>query len=251
MIMIKMIITDLDDTLLRRDKTVSDYTVDVFRRVRERGVLIAFATARSLKNSQDYRTVFNPDGDIVTGGCLVFAGSQLLQSYYFPDSQGAALLAELCACPSIKRVSARSLNASYSNNPMDGRICVDFKSPLPEKLLHCSCRTDDSAFIKAIAARYPDFSFLHTSGSDFYAINPKDATKFNGVKTIAEHFDIPLSDVVSFGDDFNDVEMLCKCGIGVAMSNSISECKAVADCVCGDCDEDGVAKWLEERIAYA
>lgn len=44
---IKMIVTDLDNTLLRRDKTISNYTADVFRRVRERGVLVSFATVRS------------------------------------------------------------------------------------------------------------------------------------------------------------------------------------------------------------
>ena len=81
-----------------------------------------------------------------------------------------------------------------------------------------------------------------------YDINPKNATKFNGVRILAEHYDIPLSDIVSFGDDFNDVEMLRECGIGVAMSNAISECKTVADYICDDCDNDGVAKWLEDRI---
>ncbi|MDR0446612.1 MAG: HAD hydrolase family protein, partial [Oscillospiraceae bacterium] len=35
---VKLIVTDLDNTLLRRDKALSDYTADVFRRVRERGV---------------------------------------------------------------------------------------------------------------------------------------------------------------------------------------------------------------------
>lgn len=43
---IKLVVTDLDNTLLRRDKTVSDYTVTVFERLRERRVLVAFATAR-------------------------------------------------------------------------------------------------------------------------------------------------------------------------------------------------------------
>lgn len=245
---IKMIVTDLDNTLLRRDKTISVYTADVFRRVRERGVLVAFATARSFESSQEYRIVINPDGDIVTGGCLVFSGEQLLSSYYLPESQGVALLMELSAYPSVKRVSARSLNTGYSNIPIEGRICIDFKYPLPEKLLHCSCRTDDDAFMKSIATRYPDFSFLHISGSDIYDINPKDATKLNGIKTLSEHFNIDLSEVAAFGDDFNDVEMLRECGIGVAMSNAISECRDVAKYVCGDCDENGVAKWIEENV---
>ena len=245
---IGLIVTDLDNTLLGRDKTISSYAIDVFRRVRERGVLVAFATGRSLESSQEYRIAINPGGDIVTGGCLVFAGGQLLRSYYLPEPQGAALLAELCACPSVKRVSARSLDAAYSNIPAEGRICVDFQSALSDRLMHCSCRTDDGAFMKSIAARYPDFSFLHISGSDLYDINPKEATKLNGVKTISEHFNILLAETIAFGDDYNDVEMLRECGIGVAMSNAIDEAKAAADYVCGDCDDDGVAKWIEENV---
>ena len=245
---IKLIVTDLDDTLLRRDKTFSDYTVDVFKRVRERGVLIAFATARSLGDSQEYRIILNPDGDIVTGGCLVYADEHLLRSYFMPEPQVTALLAELCSNPLVKSVSARSLNTRYSNIPMEGRICVDFRSPLPEKLLHCSYRSDDRALLSSIVSRYPELLFLHVSGSDLYDINPKEATKLNGVKTITEYFCIKLSEVVAFGDDYNDVEMLSECGIGVAMGNAIDECKAVADHICGDCDDDGMAKWLEKNL---
>ena len=249
---IKLIVTDLDNTLLRNDKTISGYTVDVFRRVRDLGVLVAFATARSLEGSQDYRIALNPDGDIVSGGCLVLAGRQLLRSYYLPEPQGTALLAELCAYPLVKRVAARSLNAGYSNIPMEeGRIFSDFLSPLPEKLFHCSCRTDDDAFMKSIAARYPEFSVIHFSdSSDFYDINPKNATKINGVKILSEHFNINISEIAAFGDDYNDIAMLGECGVGVAMNNAITECKAVSDYVCGDCDDDGVAKWLEENIIY-
>ena len=246
--MIKMIITDLDNTLLRYDKTISDYTISIFKRVREHGVLVAFATARGLESSQEYRVLLNPDCDIVTGGCLVYSGKYLLKRYYLPEPQGTTLIAELCAHPLVNSVSARSMNIAYSNFPSDGRILVDFKSPLPERLLHCSCRTSDDIFMQSIANRYPEFSIYHNSGSDLYDINPKNATKFNGIKILSEYYCIPLSEIVAFGDDFNDIEMLRDCGIGVAMSNAINECKAVADYVCGDCDKDGVAKWLEEQI---
>lgn len=248
MLNVRMIVTDLDNTLLRRDKTISDYTVDVFRRVRNIGVMTVFATARSLESTQEFHYVLRPDGEIVTGGCFVYAGTELLKSYYLPEPQGEKLLAELDACPAIKRVSVRSLSESYSNVPMVGRTYADFQSPLPEKLVHCSCRTDDAELMKSIAARYPEFAFLHVSESDLYDINPKDATKLSGVRTIAEHFGVPLSVVAAFGDDNSDVEMLDVCGIGVAMGNAIDECKSVADYVCGDCDNDGAARWIEENV---
>ena len=63
-----------------------------------------------------------------------------------------------------------------------------------------------------------------------------------------EQFNVSLNEVAAFGDDRNDIEMLRICGIKVAVTNALDEVKAVADYVCGDCDEDGVAKWLEEYV---
>ena len=245
---IKMIVTDLDGTLLRRNETVSEYALDVFRRVRGQGILFAFATARSLESSQEYREMLNPDGDIVTGGCLVYAREQLLCSYALPVFRTKDLLSELCSNPAVTRVAARSMGSAYSNKPEKNRTCVDFRSGLPEGLLGASCRTDDSEFISPLVARYPEFSFVHFSGSDFYDINPIEATKFNGVKVLARHFNVPMTEVAAFGDDNNDVEMLRECGVGVAMGNAIEACNAVANYTCCDCDEDGVAKWLEDYI---
>ncbi|MCL2816599.1 MAG: Cof-type HAD-IIB family hydrolase [Oscillospiraceae bacterium] len=245
---IKLIVTDLDGTLLRRNETVSEYTLDVFRRVRECGILFVFATARSLEGSREYRELLNPDGDIVTGGCLVYARGQLLRNCDLPEARTAALLAELCSNPAVTRVAARSMGAVYSNTPEKNRVFFDFRSGLPERLLHASCRTDDSQFLSSLAARYPEFLFFHSSGSDFYDINPKEATKLNGVKVLAGHFNVPLTEVAAFGDDNSDVGMLGECGFGVAMGNAIKACKAAAGYICGDCDGDGAAKWLEEKI---
>jgi len=243
-----MIVTDLDNTLLRTDETISDYTVSVFRRCRDKGIKIAFATARNLLSSAIYREIIDPDGDIVTGGCLILARTELLKSIFLPTVQSTMLLNELSRHPSIKSISARSLNQAYSSIPIEGRICIDFSSNLPEDLLHCSCRTDDDRYIKSLANRYDDLSFLHVSDSDLYDINPKEATKSNGVKIIAEYFKIPLAKVVAFGDDFNDISMLKDCGIGIAMGNAIDECKEVADYICDTNDNDGMARWLETYL---
>ena len=75
----------------------------------------------------------------------------------------------------------------------------------------------------------------------------KKARKRNAVAEIARHFAVSLADVVAFGDDYNDIEMLRDCGTGVAVGNAISDVKAVADYIIDSNDEYGVAKWLEEN----
>lgn len=51
----KTIITDLDRTLLRTDKTVSEYTYSVLKQCHERGILLMAATARPERAVLDYR----------------------------------------------------------------------------------------------------------------------------------------------------------------------------------------------------
>jgi len=245
---IKMVVVDLDDTLLKRDKTISAYSLHVFQRLHEQGILIALATARSYESAQTFHNALKTDADIVSGGCLVYAGETLLKIHHLPMPQTPKLLAELDAHTPNKRVSARSLERKYANIPVEGRLCVDFQSPFPDKLLHCSCRTEDDAFMQAIMIKYPEFSYAKDAGSNLYDINPKEATKLNGIREVVKHFNISLSEVIAFGDNHSDIEMLQHCGIGVAMSNAIDECKAVASFLCGDCDEDGVARWLDNAI---
>ena len=68
--MIRLLVTDLDGTLLRPDKTISDYTVSVLQRCRNAGILTAFATARSLPSAAPYLSRFLPDVFIGYGGAF-------------------------------------------------------------------------------------------------------------------------------------------------------------------------------------
>jgi len=101
---------------------------------------------------------------------------------------------------------------------------------------------------KEIAKEYPDTLLTPYSGEDWVQYSCKDATKWGAVAAVAGHLGIDASEIAAFGDDFNDAEMIEKCGIGVAMGNAIDEVKAVADYITVSNDEDGVAVWLEENV---
>jgi len=60
---------------------------------------------------------------------------------------------------------------------------------------------------------------------------------------------IPLNNVIAFGDDLPDMEMLQACGIPVAMANSFPEVKAACLYQTASNDEDGVAMVLEKMLA--
>ena len=68
---IKMIVTDLDGTLLRTDKTISEYTVSVFHRCRENGIIIVFATARPIRAVTMLNLYIENDAAIYHNGAVI------------------------------------------------------------------------------------------------------------------------------------------------------------------------------------
>ena len=68
---IKMIVTDLDRTLLRTDKTISNYTADILNRCRERGMKIVFATARPKRTVNHFIGSVPVDALILHNGAVI------------------------------------------------------------------------------------------------------------------------------------------------------------------------------------
>jgi hydroxymethylpyrimidine pyrophosphatase-like HAD family hydrolase len=68
------------------------------------------------------------------------------------------------------------------------------------------------------------------------------------VKDILRILNIDLKDIIAFGDDYNDLEMLVECGRGVAMGNAPDEIKKIVGCCTLTNDEDGVAAEIENIL---
>ena len=66
----KMIVTDLDGSLLRTDKTISRYTASVFHRCRENGVIVVFATARPIRAVKMLNLDIGDDAAIFHNGAV-------------------------------------------------------------------------------------------------------------------------------------------------------------------------------------
>jgi HAD superfamily hydrolase (TIGR01484 family) len=248
---IKLIVTDLDNTLLRRDKTISDYTRDVFAHYRERRVRVAFATARSTTSMYDFTERVPIDGLCASNGSNIFADGELLIRHVFDIATQRALIAELKEMPSIYRLSAKTGEARYYCGYTDrtDEILFGFLDDCMERFNTMAIRSPKRELAIEIIKKYPDVRYNAPTGEDMVDIVPSAATKRNAIVTLCEHWGITPSEVVVFGDDYNDIDMMSLPGVvSVAVANAIDEVKAVASHICGDCDEDGVARWLEENV---
>lgn len=93
-----------------------------------------------------------------------------------------------------------------------------------------------------------DFVDHRNWGAPFHAIEVMNHTmnKREGLKKVADTFNIPKDRIIAFGDGPNDLEMIEYAGIGVAMENAIDELKSVAKFSTVTNEANGVAKFLNE-----
>ena len=245
--MIKMIVTDLDDTLLRSDKSISDYTVSILEKCRDRGIMIAYATARSRQAVTKFFERFTPDIFIGYGGAVSFAGDEVICRYAIPSEISSRLISRCLQEPEILYVHASNETVAHANS-LDSKITeiahyerVDFSQISGISYLKISIVSKNPVVVGRIASEFPTLGMLRYTGEDLYRFADRSAVKWNAVKAVAEHYCIYTGNIAAFGDDINDLEMIRNCGIGVAVENAVDEVKAAARYICDTNDSDGVA----------
>ena len=86
----------------------------------------------------------------------------------------------------------------------------------------------------------------YRSNDTLIELAPKSVTKLTALKCILG--EDKLANVLAFGDNYNDIDLLEAVGMGVAVANGREEVKEIADFVTLSCKEDGVAHFLKEHI---
>jgi Cof subfamily protein (haloacid dehalogenase superfamily) len=248
---IKMIVCDLDGTLFCDNKTVSERTKSVFRKCRELGIKIVYATGRGSgsKSAVPFELF---DGYAINNGAAAYAGKERIFRRLMSPEQVRPLLL-ICHDRGLK-TAAQIDEMHYSNFDISKdwpeiknfEIVEFYLYELDsEKVFAVTSENEDIAAIKECLH---DDMYLTTSRDGFAMIMHNEATKSNAVKALAEYWDIDRSEIVAFGDDINDLDLLSYAGIGVAMGNALAEAKAVADQECLSNNDDGIAIWIEENV---
>lgn len=260
---IRAIAFDLDDTLLRPDASVSDYTAYVLQRAATQGIIILPASGRTRDSmwpavtrigcasafiSCNGADIWSPERELLTQELLPvelahevarFAADRgVYCQTYSPDRFFYSMQNEYAA--SYEKSS--SLEGEYV-----GDLTQFIQHPVTKLLM-----MDDPARIAELyqeaRALFAGRASLTCSKAYFLECNPLRATKGNALKWCAKHFGFDMSELLAFGDSLNDVSMLEAAGTGVAMANARDDVKAMGFPVCGSNTEDGVARYIEEHI---
>ena len=188
MMNVKMIVTDLDETLLKTDKSISEYTKSVFRRLQERGILFAFATSRSARGSESFRAMITPDIDVTSGGAIVTMDGKTLFRAAIDIGTANAIIRELKENESVLQITADTEEYDFDSKPIDlsftgwvdysHSITTDFSEPLnvPD-VFRITPNVENAETILAITSHYPTVDVLRFTGGDWYQIKSQKAAK--------------------------------------------------------------------------
>ena len=253
---VKLICTDLDNTLLRQDKTISEYTIGVFKKLKEKGFLTAFSTSRDFRFVTEHISLsfgIIPDILIADNGAIAIYDGQYLYKRIIPAKTVEILINQFDTVRCIATLNSYILTDRYTNDHWS----YGKKSTMINNDLYAL--KDDALYIDGtkeeplieISGNLSRVRVVKYSDIDLLTFVHCEATKLNALKAVEEYFNISPENIVAFGDDFSDIETLSHCGYGVAVANAIAEVKSIADEVCLGCNEDGVAKWLMEHILSA
>lgn len=250
----KMILTDLDHTLLRSDGSISARTKRVLKECQNRGILVAIATARYWIGAEPYIEELQPNYEITTDGTLIHKHGKQVYSCNMDVKDANQIVNDLLEYNPKTEITVASGRQVYWNShhiseskKLHKAFYNDYSSPLECQVNKIVAELSNGDIAVEIANKY-NCRLQCYRNENWYAFLPKNAGKIQAISELIKILNISLDEIVSFGDDINDIEMLKICGIGVAVDNAVAEVKATANCVTLSNDNDGVAYWIEKNL---
>ena len=253
----KLLLFDLDGTLLNSDKNISKRTLAVLKKCRENGHLIGVSTSRSEQNSLFFLSELNPDITITSGGALVKKNGEYIYKAEISAEETRAIIETVRkVCGQNCEIAVDTLQNHFWNYKIDPKeqdhswgdsIYTDFKD-FNYSSLKISVEIFDEKQVEELKRILSGYDCVRFSDECWYKFTKEGITKEKAIKETCSICNLNLEDVIAFGDDFVDIGMLKLCGLGVAMGNAIDEVKEIADIVIGSNDEDGIAEYLEKEF---
>lgn len=258
---IKLVIFDVDDTLIMRGKsTIEESALQAIHALEANGIEVMIATGRAFFFvHKDVKERLNPDYYITTNGACVFNRNQdLIFSVPMKRDEVNTLIDyarrnDLAIAAKMKDDmpifnGITPFKTTYLQNSKDDSFLKDAlnftkfdeNDALPMGLFVMGDETIIEETRTLVS--HCTYAKAYTNAYDIYS---KDAGKIRGIEHVLSIRGISWENVMTFGDAANDMEMIQKAAIGVAMGNAINPLKEVANYVTKPIHEDGVAVALK------
>lgn len=273
--MIKAIFFDIDGTLVNNQSKALESTKKAINYARKNGILCGVATGRSPIRIKEIIDELELDMYVVYNGQLVFTADRTIVDQPFDQSTlkkivrfadknhrqiifggryqlagsttmllGQSLLIKRIVSFLPKKFPVRLMKKGLQLfSPHRQKKRYETLEILNEPIYQCILLSQESEQAK-LEKYFPECSFQR---SNAYTVDiiPKGVSKLSGIKIFAKEKGIEMSEIMAFGDHYNDIDMLKGVGIGVAMGNAQDEVKAAADFVTKTNEKNGIYEGLK------
>ncbi|HJV30556.1 MAG TPA: Cof-type HAD-IIB family hydrolase [Bacillales bacterium] len=262
-----LISLDLDGTLLKDDKTISQKNKNILRKAREQGHIVMIATGRPFRSSEMYYNELELDTPIVNfnGAFTHHPKDHSFGTFHSPmDLTVAKEIVEACRSFHFFNIIAEVMDEVYFHYHDEKLLDIfqlgnpkittgdlrDFLLDSPTSLLIHTEEDDLVKIRKHLSEVHAEVIDHRSWAAPFHVIEiiKSGLNKAVGLKRAADYFQIPAERIIAFGDEDNDLEVLEYAGRGIAMGNAVDQIKAVANDVTLTNEEDGVGAYLENIL---
>lgn len=266
--MYKLVAIDMDGTLLRNDKSISDRTKNAIKKAKDKGVTVVVATGRPIEGvkktlteldmytDKDYVLSYN--GSLVqkTKSKEVISKVSLKgEDYHYLKKLGDELGVNTHAfCE--KRGLITPKNSKYTEveaeiNNIDIKV-IDINEVKKDDTIIKMMMIDEPEILEAAIEKLPKEVYekynVVRSTPYFLEFLNKDVNKAVGVELLAKHLGIKQQEIITLGDADNDLHMIEYAGLGIAMGNAFESVKKIANYITDTNENDGVAKAIEKFV---
>ncbi|HCJ52105.1 MAG TPA: hypothetical protein DIS62_05535 [Candidatus Kerfeldbacteria bacterium] len=263
----KLLVIDLDDTLIGIGHRISQKNVSAVRRAARQGVAVTIATGRTFQTTQPFAKQLGIRLPLICyHGALVRTEHKVYIERMLPEF----FIRSLIAFASRHKVQVcfyvSHHNIIYFNRPLDAfakeylnkieRVreitLVDFSTytllRTPIKCMMIGPEDKIARLEKLARKRWRTEMYITRSRPTLLEFLNNDISKGKAVEFIAKKFHIQPRNVVVIGDSYNDISMFRVAGTSIAVKNAPHEVEQAADHVVASWNHDGVAEAVEKFV---
>lgn len=269
----KMLVTDMDYTLLNRDKAVSERNKKALQAAMDKGVHVVVATGRIYTSALYYAKLLGISTPIIA------SNGALIREEHTDNTMYQCLLQEKAIKEMVRLTREKGLFCHFfsrdtifteklvnvSTRYTEWNKYMAEKDQVKIRILNSfedMTEQERNGIFKAVVVDEDDSKLLYIreeimktglvtvsqSLKDNIEVMNKEVSKGNAVAKLAEIYNIDKSEIITLGDNENDISMIEYAGLGVAMGNAEQCLKDRADYITGDYMDDGVAQVIEKFI---
>ena len=262
----KMLVLDLDDTLLRDDHSISDRNKEMLMKAQEQGVYVVLASGRptpamlqyaeqlDLKKYGSYIISYN--GAVITDltkQTTIFEQSLSKEQIHSLHDFSMANNVDIITYTSdsiISETSSKYIDVELEITQMKFNKVDCFKSAVTESAVKCLL-LEEPEYLKTVETKLkkekPNKS-VSLSKPFFLEVMPQGIDKAASIARLAEKLDIRQEEIIAVGNAGNDLTMVEYAGLGVWVDNVTPELRDRADVIVASNNDHGVAEVVERYI---